>query len=451
MIRSILFAALLFAAPAYASFPDVPKDAHENAAAVDYVQVKDIVSGYPDGTFRPDIAINRAEFTKIIARSVFTEEVIQGCIRGDAPVFPDVPADAWFAPYVCAAKVYGLVQGYPDGTFKPAQHISFVEAAKIITVGLRLETSSGAGGVWYERYVRSLAAKSAVPITVHRFDKPLSRGEVAEIIWRVNVPSHGKPGLTFENLNALTADPVAFYVSKLGDPAFVTRYGDGQTWYMAAEELGQIGRKAVPALMRALESSDVHTRTQAFYALRLAAQHPSVASLTGGAYPEGSGEAFPPASEHVSLKAAWDAWYDTYAAILSEDQVTVQIFLVETAGDEPVGGIGCGDRLVPVTRTLPRTQSVVSSAVQQLVTLKGDRVSGLYNVFYQSNLSVESVQIAGGKATVRLIGELVLGGICDQPRVKPTIEATVRQFTNVTSVEILLNGEPLAASSGAEG
>lgn len=450
MIRALSFIiASFFVAPVYASFPDVPADSHENATAVEYVEMKDIVSGYPDGTFRPDIVINRAEFTKIIVRSVFTDDVIDGCMRGGASVFPDVPADSWYAKYVCTAKVYGLVQGYPDGTFRPSKEISFVEAAKIITVGLRLGASSSPGSVWYEHYVRTLAGKKAVPLSVQRFDKPLSRGEVAEIIWRVSVPTHGKPGFSYEDLNTLSADPVAFYVSKLGDKTMVMRYGHGYIWYVAPEELGQIGKPALPALLRALESSDPYVRTQAFYALKLAAQHPSVVSLTGGEYPQGNGEAFPPVSEHASLKAAWDAWYDKYAAILSDSEVMVQIFLVATPEDgEPVGGIGCGDRLVPVTRTLPRTESVVSSAVHQLVTLKEQRINGLYNVFYQSDLALESAQVAGGKATIRLIGELRLGGVCDEPRVAAQIEATVRQFTAIQSVEIFLNGEPLQFSSG---
>jgi hypothetical protein len=262
---------------------------------------------------------------------------------------------------------------------------------------------------------------------------------------------HGKPGFTYENLNALTADPIAFYLSKLGDKTLTMRYGEGQTWYVAPEELGQIGRAAVPGLIRALESTDAYTRTQAFYGLRLAAQHPSVSALTGGAYPEGDGEAFPSAERHAALKAEWDAWYDTYSPLLSESDVMVQIFLIDTPKDgEPVGGIGCGDRVVPVTRTLPRTQSAISSAVQQLVTLKEQHVDGLYNVFYQSDLALESAQVAEGKAVVRLIGELRLGGICDEPRVKAQIDATVRQFTNVTSVEIFLNGQPLSDASGAE-
>lgn len=452
MIHAIFLLTALLAAPAYASFPDVPADTHENAAAVDYVQLKDIVSGYPDGTFRPDALINRAEFAKIVVRSVFTEDVIEGCMRGGASVFPDVSADAWFAPYVCTAKVYGLVQGYPDGAFRPAENISFVEAAKIISIGMRLNASSSTTGPWYERYVRVLSGKAAVPVTVQRFDHVLSRGEVAEIIWRLHTPSHGKPGFTYNDLAAIAADPVAYYVSRLGDAAFTTRYGEGQTWYVAPEALGAIGRGAIPALIDALGGTDPYARTQALYALRLAAQHPSVIALTGGEYPEGNGEAFPAPERHAALIAEWEAWYDTYAAILSEEDTMVQIFLVDTPqDDQPVGGIGCGDRLVPVTRTLPRTPSVISSAVQQLITLEQERVDGHYNVFHQSDLALESAQITGGTAVIKLIGDLRLGGACDEPRVSAQIEATVRQFTSVSTVEIMLNGQPLNEALSGSG
>ena len=47
--------------------------------------------------------------------------------------FPDVPGDAWFAPYVQEAFATGVVNGYPDGYFRPENQINLTEALKIIS------------------------------------------------------------------------------------------------------------------------------------------------------------------------------------------------------------------------------------------------------------------------------------------------------------------------------
>lgn len=56
-------------------FSDVPFN-HLNAETIDYVQANGIVSGYPDGTFRPDQTINRAEFVKIITIATFGQTMV---------------------------------------------------------------------------------------------------------------------------------------------------------------------------------------------------------------------------------------------------------------------------------------------------------------------------------------------------------------------------------------
>lgn len=89
-----------------------------------------IISGYPDGTFRPQGTINRAELLKILVEGFYPREVL-----GETGCFPDV-GEEWFAPYVCAAKRLGWIDGYPDGTFRPAASINRAEGIKIIISSL---------------------------------------------------------------------------------------------------------------------------------------------------------------------------------------------------------------------------------------------------------------------------------------------------------------------------
>ncbi len=174
-----------------ASFSDVI-DTHENAEAIQYVQSKNIVSGYPDGTFKPGQEVNRAELAKILVEATFPNAAVgESC-------FPDVRRE-WFAPYVCFAQEKGLVSGYPDGTFKPAQPVSFVEAAKMISnafkVGFSVEQQP-----WFKPYVTHLEELNAIPLTIDTFDKHITRGEMTEMIYRIHADVREKPSQTYVQL-----------------------------------------------------------------------------------------------------------------------------------------------------------------------------------------------------------------------------------------------------------
>ncbi|MBD3360700.1 hypothetical protein GF366_02760 [Candidatus Peregrinibacteria bacterium] len=175
----------LFLSPAvFASFSDVPTT-HTYYDSINYVQSEGIVDGYPDGTYRPDNLINRAEFTKIVIGTAFYgylyygENPLSECSSSD---FPDVPKDEWFYMYVCIADNKGIIDGYPDGTFKPAGNINFAEAAKIIVNALPEYEAGQTGGEWFTPFVSVLEANDAVPPTVYSNDKLITRGEMAYII-----------------------------------------------------------------------------------------------------------------------------------------------------------------------------------------------------------------------------------------------------------------------------
>jgi len=199
---SLVVCGLLLCSQALASFPDVPSN-HPNATAIGYVQVQDIVSGYPDGTFRPNNTINRAEFTKIVTLYKFGQEMIDKC--GSRMQFSDLFFDAWYVKYVCRAKDGHLIDGYSDGTFRPEQFINFAEAAKIIALtdtynadDPRLPTDDG--GAWYNRYVRYLSNARAIPLSITSLDQQITRSEMAEMIWRLKAEITDKPSRTYEEI-----------------------------------------------------------------------------------------------------------------------------------------------------------------------------------------------------------------------------------------------------------
>ncbi len=120
----------------------------------------------------------------------------------------------------------------------------------------------------------------------------------------------------------------------------------------------------------------------------------------------------------------------------------VLVYLVAPDSD---GGFGCEDSLVAVTREIDTPGTPLQAALTELFTLDPAdyEALGLYNVFAQSNLTVEGATVRDGTATIALAGDLILGGVCDNPRVEAQIEATATQFDTVDHVEVTVNGEPL--------
>ena len=117
---------------AQATAPDFTdyNDSDPGYSAVMSLRAAGVLSGYPDGTFKPQGNINRAELMKILIEGFYEQENL-----GETNCFPDVQ-DQWFAPYVCAGKRLGWIDGYPDGTFKPGNSVNRAEGIKIVMSSL---------------------------------------------------------------------------------------------------------------------------------------------------------------------------------------------------------------------------------------------------------------------------------------------------------------------------
>lgn len=85
-----------------------------------------IITGYQDGTFLPERTVSRAEFVVMALR--FAEIVPT---VGESR-YSDVSQTHWAANYIQTATQYGLISGYSDGTFRPEQYITRAEAVTIL-------------------------------------------------------------------------------------------------------------------------------------------------------------------------------------------------------------------------------------------------------------------------------------------------------------------------------
>jgi len=125
-------------------------------------------------------------------------------------------------------------------------------------------------------------------------------------------------------------------------------------------------------------------------------------------------------------------------------RVNIYLIALEDAGQSGKL-IGCNDSVVPVVQEIEQTVAPLTATLNRLLSLQDQFYgeSGLYNALYQSDLQIAGINIVQGIATISLSGTLVLGGVCDGPRVQAQIEEIAVQFSTVQQVNILLNGQPL--------
>ncbi len=93
------------------------------------------ISGYPDGTFRPDHTITRAEFVSVLVQAFKLENM-------DGKNFNDT-AGHWSEDYITTATAHGLVNGYEDGAFGPEDLITREQMAVLIVKAAELSPSTG--------------------------------------------------------------------------------------------------------------------------------------------------------------------------------------------------------------------------------------------------------------------------------------------------------------------
>ncbi|MDD4628160.1 MAG: S-layer homology domain-containing protein [Candidatus Peribacteraceae bacterium] len=162
-------------------YSDAPRE-RRTAVAVSALTEEGILQGYPDGTFRPQTLVNRAEFLKIAMK--LAPEALPAV---DTGCFPDIDPAAWYAPFVCAAKRDGIVSGDElagiDSSlwrFHPERTVNYVEAVKMLTGVLGIPLVPSDSSEWYQTYLLT-AETQHIGLPDARADQMLRRGEVAEL------------------------------------------------------------------------------------------------------------------------------------------------------------------------------------------------------------------------------------------------------------------------------
>lgn len=116
------------------SFLDVAED-EWYSDRIGYIESLGIINGYPDSTFRPNAPITRAEFATIASNFDNLKET------GDV-YFSDLPDSHWAKNFVEMAYSRGWISGYPDGTIKPDRYITRAEVVSVVNRMLEREADT---------------------------------------------------------------------------------------------------------------------------------------------------------------------------------------------------------------------------------------------------------------------------------------------------------------------
>jgi parallel beta-helix repeat protein len=169
---------------------------HWAAPFVDGLADQELIKGFLDGSFRPDAPVTRAQFAALVVAS-FPDQP-----QHRPPVaFRDVAATYWGAAVLDQAQRQGFLSGYPDGTMRPEQSITRIQAIVAIANGLALPAAGvDAIGIYRDRAqvpsyaVDGLAAATQQRLVVNapealvlRPMEPITRGEVAALVYQGRV------------------------------------------------------------------------------------------------------------------------------------------------------------------------------------------------------------------------------------------------------------------------
>ncbi len=158
--------------------------------AIDYLSSKGIVSGYPDGTFKPNKTVSRVEVLKFILEGTGVT------LKSGRLPFKDVSEDDWYGRYLYTAFKKDIVSGDPDGKYRPADTVNKAEFFKILFNSMKISVPQDVTekpfkdvpiDSWFAPYISYAKSIGIIDSVSGNFGpaEGMSRGEVAMAMWRL--------------------------------------------------------------------------------------------------------------------------------------------------------------------------------------------------------------------------------------------------------------------------
>jgi hypothetical protein len=167
-------------------FKDVPEN-YWVRIPISILAMENIVSGYPDGGFKPEGNITRAEMCSMLSK-LRPSSLVPRPLK-----FKDVSSKHWAVEFIAQAVAEGAVKGYPNNTFKPNGFITRAEGVAIIARFAKLPQAAVLespfpdvpGRFWAAKEILSAREAGLLKFLEGRFfesNKKLTRAEVVEIL-----------------------------------------------------------------------------------------------------------------------------------------------------------------------------------------------------------------------------------------------------------------------------
>ncbi|MBR5429052.1 MAG: S-layer homology domain-containing protein [Firmicutes bacterium] len=199
------------------------------------------VIGYPDDTVRPEANISRAEIATILFRLLTDES--RNLYWSTGNQFSDVPGTAWFNTAVSTLTNAGVINGYPDGSFRPDQPVTRAEFAALFS---RFFSAAAAADVsftdisghWAEEVILNAASRGYIygyPDGSFGPDRSITRAEAMTLTNRVLERKPHKDHLHADMIVWKdNADPDVWYYADVQEASNSHEY----TWITAVRDYG---------------------------------------------------------------------------------------------------------------------------------------------------------------------------------------------------------------------
>lgn len=218
---------------------------HWAAGFIQSLVNKQFITGFPDGTFKPETVLTRAQFAAVLAKTFDLPAKRSGS------TFNDVPPSFWGAEAIAKADRMGFMAGFPDGTFRPGQNLTRVQAIVALVNGLGLSGGTiGSLAVYNDRTgIPSYAIDAVSTATQRRIvvnypdlkqlnpNRDMTRGEFAGVMYQALVAINRADAIASNyvvqpSLNAIQFTDLDLHWAKdfvlsMAMQDYVRGYGDG--------------------------------------------------------------------------------------------------------------------------------------------------------------------------------------------------------------------------------
>lgn len=162
------------------AFAAAPSDVvgTDSEEAVTVLTELGVVTGYADGTYKPEGIVTRAEMATLLVKALGLADYVTATASSS---FTDMAGYGWAQGYIAYAQSLGLVKGYGDGTFKPGATVSYDEAATMIVRALGY-TDVSLPGTWPANYVVKAKALDILK-GIQAGPAGANRGDIAQMLY----------------------------------------------------------------------------------------------------------------------------------------------------------------------------------------------------------------------------------------------------------------------------